>query len=163
LLGVPGAQRSRVGRALLTRLRMLPLDAIGWLRSLRTDPRSRRFGAVLMVSLGAAFAMLWIVSNEPEGAAAPPAVEVEPNAELELSTEPNYLGRDAFVGSMPPLAEATPPSAPTEPAKLETADPSSRRPTPSDGRPRRRAAGAEPGARERSKEHRRSKLIDPYE
>jgi serine/threonine-protein kinase len=167
LLGVPGVQRSRVGRALLTHLRMLPFDALGWVRSLRTDARSRRFGAVLMVSLGAAFAMLWIL-NEPEGAAAPPPAPAEPNAELELSTEPNYLGRDAFVGSMPPLAEApvplaeaSAPPAPTEPAKLENADTTNRRPATSEGRPRRRAA--ETGARERSKEHRRSKLIDPYE
>jgi len=115
-----------------------------------------------MVSLGAAFAMLWIV-NEPEGAAAPPPATPAPNAELELSTEPNYLGRDAFVGSMPTHAEASVPVAPSEPAKLETADPTNRRPAASEGRPRRRAAGAEPGARERSKEHRRSKLIDPYE
>jgi serine/threonine-protein kinase len=151
-------------------LRRLALALSGraqvWSAALARPGRTRwAFGAALLgAMLVSALALSMLTGSEPDGAATtsappepvrneppsiePPAIEPAP-LEVQLPAPPPSIDIPASSSEPPP----TPPSS--------RADEGARRAAPRDARTRRQS-DADGAAKGESKEHRRSKLIDPY-
>jgi eukaryotic-like serine/threonine-protein kinase len=171
LLPAPREPRTTPALAPLDRLarlaRSLPAGAARWLSALREPGRQRQRWGLGAVLLGAALALAWGIATAPDDDPLP-----RPNALV-----------DAPAAPVPPPAPAPEPVAPptatlgsTAEAVAPSAPPVSRA---ADEDAARRGASREPSgarrkaergttrstgsaARDEIKEHRRSKLIDPY-
>ena len=158
LLNEPRALLARVER---TRLRELPAAARAWARSLRHDARARRRGAVVALSLLALGALGWMAAAPAIGGTPKleaPASDVQPAAWAPLEASP--------APEAPPAPLARPADAPaaiaSDPAPANAEASPSRRAKNEPARARRKSPEPSTGTRQNSKEHRRSKLIDPY-
>jgi serine/threonine protein kinase len=116
-------------------------------------------GALL---LGAAIAIAWLVTTEPDGSAASRAVSADPAPPTEPAEplhEPAIRVDPAPIPLTPSDPGAAPP--PSRPAARTLLEDAPRRGAPRDSaRARRKVDNA--ASKSESKEHRRSKLIDPY-
>jgi serine/threonine-protein kinase len=151
-----------------TRLRTLPTAALAWLRSLRHDARARRRGAAAASSLGALVVLGWLALSGGSESAAVDVMSAEPPAPTWAPLSASVVQPVDGLPSAPVPPASAPESAPGEanadgavPADVEGA--ALRRGKSEPTRARRKASDISPGsAREKSKEQRRSKLIDPY-
>jgi eukaryotic-like serine/threonine-protein kinase len=169
LLNPPRAQPARFDAA---RLRALPAAAMAWARSLRHDARARRRGAIALAVLAVLGVLIGLSLRASEGTEAP-GVSSEPLAEAPLG-----LASPAPSDAPPTAPSAASPSPAPDPAPSDAADVSprpvageaprleasaSRRGKGEPARARRKPSDTATGAvGEKTKEHRRSKLIDPY-
>jgi serine/threonine protein kinase len=174
--GTPARGGLWMGRALARLARFdhfsRPLPAAAhWLSALREPGHSRRRWGVGAALLGTALALTWLVTAEPEDGAATAGANAVADVPMAAAPPAPVL----------PAALAPEPTTPTEDAEV-TPDVRSMAPLPRppDEGAARRAASREPARARRkpgragdarndtaapedeSKEHRRSKLIDPY-
>jgi serine/threonine protein kinase len=155
------------------RLRALPAAVVAWLRSLRHDARARRHAALGAASLGATAILLWLVWPSGSDSVALDATPAEPPpptwAPLTTSipapvvTDP----QPAPASGLEPAANESSTGAagalPIEPALRSSVEAAGARHGKSEPtRTRRKPSETSGTTREKSKEHRRSKLIDPY-
>jgi serine/threonine-protein kinase len=155
------------------RLRALLATARRWLVSLRHDAQARRRGAVLAAALGALVVLVGlVVSAGDEGLAADPTPAAPPAPTwAPVTTRAAPVEAATLTPAVQPFApdsrsgEASAASGvPAEPEAHDLPEAvGGRRGKSEPARARRKPSETSPGsAREKSKEHRRSKLIDPY-
>jgi serine/threonine protein kinase len=155
------------GQPVLKRLAPLALElarrAQRYAAALRKPGRAR--WGVGVALLGVALAAAWFARSDPEGAARARATAADPPpptepAELPILLEPFPIAPEAPLG-LEPANPSQEPSPRTTPLRARSED-VPRRASPRDAARARRKAEPSTAAKGESKEHRRSKLIDPY-